>query len=198
MDYPGDTITLFSPQSGAVLQALRRDGVCYSKPAYVAAKYGESAPLFLTVYRWFVQRAAQLVPPPPQAQFPYWAFGDLAGVDLSGGGQVLTLRVPVGQAVLFDRYEWTRILQLKYLGETPEETAQFHAQLALRGLDGCKVMLTEFYPEWKQAMLRSWDRLFRHHPQLQKGDASGVGGVQAGLWCIRSEWLTPDSLALLS
>ena len=188
----GHTITLYSPQSEAVLRALGRDGVCYSRPEYVAAKYGESAPIFLTIYHWFVDRAARLVPPPSQAQFPYWAYADPADVDVSGGGRVLKLHVPSDQAVLFDRYDWTRILQLKYLGETPEEEEDFQRQLALRGLDGTKVMLTHFYPEWKQAVFDSWERLFRHHHRLRQGDYSGVGGVQAGLWCINAHWLDPN------
>ena len=176
----GHTITLYSPQSEAVIRVLERDGVCYSKPEYVAEKYGESAPIFLTVYRWYAARAARLVPPPPGAQFPYWAFADPADVDLSGGGRVLRLRVPVEEAVLFDRDDWTRLLQLRYLGRTEEETAQFQTQLALRGLDGTKVMLSQFYPEWKQAILDSWEGLFRHHHRLCRGDRTGVGGRPGG------------------
>lgn len=47
--------------------------------------------------------------------------------------------------------------------------------------------MTSFYPQIKREILDSWQRLFRHHAALGMGDRSGVGGVQAGLWCIRRE-----------
>ena len=74
MDRGRDTVTLYSPQSDAVLRVLERDGVCFSRAEYVRRKYGESAPIFLTVYGWYVSRAAVLVPPPEGAEYPYWAF----------------------------------------------------------------------------------------------------------------------------
>ena len=50
-------------------------------------------------------------------------------------------------------------------------------------------MLTQFYPELRQAVLASWRRLFRHHEAIRAGDLTGVGGVQAALWQLRREWL---------
>ena len=50
-------------------------------------------------------------------------------------------------------------------------------------------MSTAFYPQQRQEILDSWQRLFRHHAALLAGDRTGVGGVQAGLWCIRREWI---------
>ena len=66
MGHRSNTITLYIPQSPAVSRVLKRDGVCFCLPEYIRAKYGESALLFLTVYRWFARRAASLVPPPPR------------------------------------------------------------------------------------------------------------------------------------
>lgn len=190
MDHRHHSITLYSPQSDAVLEAIRRDGVCFSKPEYIRAKYGESAPIFLTAYQWFTQTAATLVPRPAGAQFPYWAVADRAAVDTTGGGTVLTLCVPADQVVCFDLYDWNKILQLRYLSDDPGEEQTFVRELSLRGLDCYKVMMSDFYPEEKQKILQSWERLFLHHEAILRGDCSGVGHVQAGLWCIRREWVT--------
>ena len=35
MDNQRDQIILYSPQSDAVIDAIQKDGVCYSKPEYI-------------------------------------------------------------------------------------------------------------------------------------------------------------------
>lgn len=186
-----DTVTLYSPQSAEVLRTLERDGVCFSRAEYVRRKYGESSPIFLTAYGWFVSRASSLVAPPEGAEYPYWAFADVRDLDPSAGGQVLTLQVPRDQAVFFDLRDWTQILQLRFLGGEQEEK-RFQRELGLRGLDNLKVMLSDFYPEWKHQIFQSWERLFRWHTALRDGQDTPVSGVQAGLWCIRREWLVEE------
>ena len=51
MDCKRDKITLYSPQRSQVAEIIRREGVCFSRPEFISKKYGESAPLFLTVYK---------------------------------------------------------------------------------------------------------------------------------------------------
>lgn len=183
------TLTLYTAQTEAVWEVLTRDGVCFSREEYVAKKYGETAPGFLAAYRWFAREAPRLVPKPEGAQLPYWAFGELYSVEASGPSRVLTLEVPREQAVLFDLYDWNKILRLRYLGENEEEERAFRRELALRGLREEDVMLTDFYPELRRQIRDSWPRLLRHHEALAAGDAAGVGGVQAGLWQLRAEWI---------
>lgn len=188
MDTKHHTLTLYTAQSEAVLAALRQHGVCYSRAEYVRRKYEESAPGFLTAYRWFASEAAKLVPRPAGAELPYWAFRDLYSVDTMEA-DALTLHVPADEVVLFDLYDWNKILCMKYLGETEEEEWAFSRELARRGLRETDVMLTDFYPELKRQILDSWSRLLRHHRTLLEGDSTGVGGVQAGLWRLREEWV---------
>lgn len=179
---------LYSAQTRQVLDVIRREGVCWSRAAYVRAKYAESASVFLTAYTWFTQRMPDYVPRPAEAEFPYWAFMDLYSVE-AAGADVLTLDVPAEEAVFFDAADWTRIMQLGPLTDGPAEDAAFRDELRRRGLTPNDVMLTAFYPELKNAVLASWERLFRHHEAIKAGDRSGVGSVQAGLWRIKREWI---------
>lgn len=185
-----DVIRLYSQQAGPVLEALKRDGVCFSKEEYVKKKYGESASVFLTAYRWFVGKAEGMVSKPEGAEFPYWAFQDLYSVDGGGSHPPLILEVPKDQAVFFDMYDWNKIMRLQYIGESEEEEKVFQNELSLRGLREDRVMLTDFYPEWKQKIMGSWDRLFRYHDDIRRGNHSGAKSVQAGLWQIKEEWVT--------
>ena len=185
----GGTIRLYTSQADAVLQAIQRDGVCFSKEEYVRRKYEESAPIFLTAYRWYAGEAQKLAPKPQGAEFPYWAFRDLYSLDQGGESHTLALDVPLDQAVLFDLYDWNKIICLKYIGQTEQEETAFRQMLAQSGTSEHQVMLSNFYPQWKREITASWGRLFRHNDRLKAGDAAGVGGVQAGLWQIKAEWI---------
>ena len=189
MDRQSHTITLYTSQTETVLQVLEQDGVCFSKEAYVRKKYEESAPIFLTAYSFFVQEAERLAPKPEGAEYPYWAFHDLYNVDASGRAGILKLRVPIEETVLFDVRDWNRILCLKYLGETEEEEKRFQKELDARGLTETKIMLTDFYPDWKREIRESWKRLFRHHETLCQGQDVTKNGIQAGLWRLKKEWI---------
>lgn len=190
MAHSGHTVTLYTAQSQAVLDAMERDGTCFSRVDYVRRKYAESARVFLTAYIWLAAEMEKLVPLPAGAELPYWAFRDLYSLEQPVGGKILKLQVPVDQVVLFDLYDWNKVLQMKYLGQTEAEERAFQKELAQRGLRESDIMLTNFYPDLKQTVLDSWPRLLRHHRALAAGDLSGVGGVQAALWELRREWIT--------
>jgi hypothetical protein len=189
MDHSGDRLTLYAAQAAPVLAALARDGVCHSRAEYVQKKYGESAPVFLTAYHWFVQQLPRFVPKPEGAEFPYWAFRELYSLDQAGTAGVLKLQVPKEQAVLFAVEDWTKITQLRYIGKDAADEQAFAKDLAARGLSWNQVMLTAFYPDLKQQIYDSWQRLFRYHEALLRGEDCGGIRVQAGLWELRREWV---------
>ena len=189
MDHSGNRLTLYAAQAAPVLAALERDGVCHSRAEYVRKKYGESAPVFLTAYNWFVEQLPRFVPKLEGAEFPYWAFRELYSLDQAGTAGVLKLQVPADQVVLFDIGDWTKIMQMRYIGTDAADERRFAKELSARGLRWEQVMMTAFYPDLKQQILDSWQRLFRYHEALLRGeDCSGIR-VQAGLWELRREWV---------
>ena len=97
--------------------------------------------------------------------------------------------MPKDEAVFFDMYDWNKIMQLRYMGEDEKDEKEFRKELSMCGLDETKIMLTDFYPDWKEKIYKSWDHLFRHHEAIKKGDLTGIGSVQAGLWQIKKEWI---------
>lgn len=189
----GNTVRLYASQAEPVWQAIQHDGVAYSKEEYVRKKYGGSAPVFLTAYRWFVAQLPRFVPKPDGAEFPYWAFGDQYLMETGRSSHVLTMDVPVENAVFFDMYDWNKVVQLKYIGETEADERAFQRELKERGILPADVMLTNFYPDLKQAIYDSWQRIFRHHEALKRGEAVNIHSLQAGLWCIRKEWVLKDN-----
>lgn len=196
MDHKRASVTLYSPQAQIVLDVLNRDGICFSRREYVQKKYEESAPVFLSAYDWFVKAAAARIPKPPGAEYPYWAFGSPENVDLSAGGQVLVLRVPLEEAVFFSLYDLNKVLCLSYMGETEAEEREFRRTLLEYGIRReSDLILTNFYPELKRQVTESWNRLFSHDGAIRKAASENrpLSGVQAGLWCIKKEWIMdPD------
>lgn len=95
-----NTITLYASQADPIIEAIERNGVCYSKEAYVREKYQESAKIFTTVYSWFVREMEKYVKKPDGAEYPYWAFREAYNVDQSMGGNFLTLEVPLDEVLL--------------------------------------------------------------------------------------------------
>ena len=184
------TMILYASQAEPVWQEIQRDGAAFSKREYVRKKYGESAPVFLTAYNWFVQKLPKYVPKPEGAEYPYWAFADQ--YTLPGGStssRLLTLEVPIEEAVYFDMYDWNKVVQLKYMGRNAADERAFMEELSMRGITTRDVMLTDFYPDLKEQTLDSWKRLFRYHEDVKAGLPVQMGSLQAGLWCIRKEWV---------
>ena len=188
MDQNNHTITLYTTQTEPVLECLRSDGVCYSREAYLRSKYDQDGPLFLTVYGWFVEKAEELLPPPPEAEYPYWVYEHPYDIASGGDGKLLKLEVPSSEVLLFDTVEWQKILSLQYLGESAQEK-RMKQELSARGIQPNDVMLTGFYPELKEQILSSWNRLLRNNNKLRQGMRCGVQSMQGALWCIRREWI---------
>ena len=190
MDIRNNNVILYSSQAEAVLQIIERDGECFSKRKYVEDKYQESAPIFVSAYSWFVHEAEKYVARPENAEYPYWAFKDIYSVEASGDSRIIKLEVPADEAVFFDMYDWNKILNLKYIGETETDEQEFRKMLRDYGITReSDVVLTNFYPNLKRQVKESWKRLFRHHEDIINGENQGIGSIQAGLWTIRKEWI---------
>lgn len=185
----GKTVRLYASQTEAVWNTICRDGVAFCKEDYIIRKYGTAAPVFLTAYRWFVEKAQAVVPRPAGASFPYWVFADSMMMETGKSSYVLALDVPIEEALFFDMYDWNQILQFHLLSEDPKEARHFLEELNARGIRANDVMLTSFYPDLRQRILDSWKLLFRHHESVRMGNTEGIGKVQAALWQIRLDWV---------
>ena len=190
MDTEGDRVILYSPQAEAVWQAVQTEGIAFSRREYIYRKYEESAGIFLAAYDAYIREAEKIVPRPEPWAYPYWAFASPEQTDLSGGGRLLKLSVPVDEVVFFDQYDWYKVLRLSYLGDSEADEKAFERDLERRGIrDTSEAVLKPFYPDMKRKITDSWKKLFRHDADIRNGDCSGVKAVQAGLWCIKKEWL---------
>lgn len=190
MDIQNNTITLYSAQTKEVYNLLLQEGEIYSKEAYVKDKYQEISNVFQVAYGWFVKQLPKYVEKPEKAEYPYWGFADRFSVEACGDCDLLDLTVPLDEVVLFDLYDWIKIMRLEFLGKTEAEEARFRQKIKDYGIrNTSEIMFRNFYPDLKREIEDSWQRLFRHNEALKAGDTSGVGGVQAGMWRLKKDWM---------
>ena len=179
-----EAITLYTAQAGIVLDTMRAEGVYRVKMAYVDQKYGEQSWIFREAYSFFVQNASRILPPPEGAQTAIWAYADELWAGASAGSWVLKLQVPRDRVVLFDLRAWNKILNLSYIGEDDADERRFQDRLSSMGIQhATQAFSTPFYPQVKQEIRKSWQRLFG------SADACPTTYVQAGLWELRPEWV---------
>ena len=190
MDRKDNKVILYSPQAEPVWEAVERDGIAYSKREYVQKKYEESAQIFLSAYEEYIRMAEQIVPRADSSNYPYWAFADAEMADPSSGSRIMVLKLPKDEAVFFDAYDWYKVLRLSYIGENEADEESFEKELERRGIkDSSEAILKPFYPDVKRTITDSWKRLLRHDDAIRRRKYDGVRAVQAGLWCIKKEWL---------
>ena len=184
-----DKIRLYSAQNKKLVKIIRTEGSCFSRREYIERKYGESAKVFLAAYSWLAGKAPEYVPKPEKAELHYWAFADKIDIEQSSDSVILALDIPADECILFDLYDWNKILKLQYIGENDKDEKAFREHIKNIGVKhDSDIMLTNFYPEIKREIENSWQRLFRHHEQLIKKE-SPIKTVEGAIWQIKSEWI---------
>lgn len=192
MDREHQHITLYTQQTDAVVEKLLEKGYHFAKREFIERKYAEVSGVFLDAYAWFTNAAAQLVPRPQEADSPIWAFADARYLESHPGHRILTLRIPIEQAVFFRMGDWSKRLNLRYIGKTEAEELAFAQKLERFGIayEG-DVYTKPFYPHLKKELMDSWANLFRYDAAIKETGRVPHADMQAGLWLIDAQWMEP-------
>ena len=178
------TITLYTAQAPVVMETLNTYGIYCVKMAFVDQKYGDQAWIFKEAYSFFAQNAARILPLPEGSQTAIWAYADEKWTGANVGSWALELQVPRDQVILFDLRLWNKILNLNYIGEDEDDERRFEERLESMGIQyPTQVFSTPFYPQLKQEIRKSWQRLFGSDANCPQAY------LQAGLWELRQEWI---------
>lgn len=189
MDCKDRYIELYTVQPEKIADSIRKGHCHYAKMKYIEDKYGDVKGVFLNAYHWYVRQASAIVERPEQAESGIWTFVNKRYVKQHPGYQVMKLRVPVEEAVFFRMSDWNKVLNLRYVGKTKEEEDTYSEKLEKYGItyEG-EVCDTPFYPQLKGELTASWNNLFRFDQKVKSGGPVEFEDMQAGLWCIKTEW----------
>lgn len=191
MDYENHRIVLYSIQSSEVIGALKENGVHYAKTERIREKYDEVSKVFLSAYAWYKVNASLRLPRPPEAESAIWAYFNLKYIERAPEYAILKLSVPTDRAIFFRMEDWNKVLNLRFIGEDMEEERLFEKKLSRYGVkyEG-DIYLQPFYPQLKQELIKSWNRLFRYNEVVRFGGVDIVPDVQAGMWELKADWVT--------
>lgn len=175
---------LWTRQSPAVIEAIRRDGEARVLREYVEAKYADAAWSFRVAYDFFSREMARRVPRPDGCESPYWLHGTPEATGVFGSADDLAeFDIPRADVLVFDAARWNRVLNLDYIGRDERDEAAFADRLAAQGVaHSSEVFAKPFWPMIKSEITRSWARLF-------EGEEPEPARLQGAAWTLRREWL---------
>lgn len=189
MGTKSDKIILYTSQSPIVIKTLLEQKVCYIKREYIVKKYQEVSSIFLKAYNWYIDKAQNIVKKPEHAEYPFWTFTKPDYAGWYPGAYMLTLEVPIEEAVFFKVQDWNKILNLKYLAASVEDEKKHRDMLAKRNISIESYIFTKpFYPNLRLEIKKSWDNLFKYDRLIKSGYMKETD-FQAGIWELRKEWI---------
>lgn len=179
-----ERISVWTKQHRSVPDILKRTGRYVAKKQYIQSDLQECAPLVLTPYDWLVTHSPAAAERPADAEYPVWLSFRNDAVMLPDADSVeLELLLDPAQITRVNIAKWGAILNYAYLPADPADAARHAALLKDYGTSDVRALMTQFYPEIRQEILSSWDRLFDDSVQL--GNTYSYGNI----WEIRQEWI---------
>ena len=177
-------ITVWTKQNAAVLDQLEQNGRFIADERYIRRELEDTADVMLFIYRWLADRMTVTTGRPSDSIFPVWvSFEKEATMMPEPGYAVLELNVDSGSVMKLDIAKWTRITNYSYIPLNDEDEADHNSYLEQLGTDNARAVMTGFWPEARQKIISSWDRLLDDSIVLGSTNAYGL------MWEVRKEWI---------
>ncbi|WP_432666965.1 DUF3841 domain-containing protein [Wukongibacter baidiensis] len=179
-----EKIRIWTRQDEGILNVLKEHGRYIVKEEYITNKMENCSDVFLDVYKWYTKKAQEIVPKPHDVKYPIWvsisANYMLQPVE---GSVVLELLIDRDMVITMDVEKWGRIVNYWYVPISREDETEHDKLLKKYGLsDDSSAYMSNFYPQIKRKIIKSWDRLFDN-----SYDLSDV--MQGTIWEVKEEWI---------
>ena len=176
--------TLWTNQNIAVLEQLERDGRFVARESFMRRSMEDVSEAMLFIYRWLARHMPTQAVRPQDARFPVWtAFSKGAVMKPGKGSATLELSVEEKYLCRIGITDWTSILNYAYLPEDEADRESHYRLLGTYGTDDAEAVMTPFYPQLKQGIMKSWERAFDNAERLPADRTYGL------LWEVRKEWI---------
>ncbi|CVK19498.1 DUF3841 domain-containing protein [Sporomusa sphaeroides] len=176
-------IRIWTKQHENILKDLEANDRYIVKKEYIVGKMEEHASLYLDVYNWYYLAASKLVMPPQDVQYPIWvSLAEEEKIANSPGNVQIEILVDEDQLITMDFDKWGRIVNYMYIPADAQDEQEHAALLRRYGVDDCTAYMKPFYPNIRQKIIKSWDRLFDESIVLTE---ARVGTI----WELKKEWI---------
>ncbi len=173
-------------QGSIVLEKLENERRLVMHEDYVREKSDTIADYYLSAYHWLTQKASQLIDIPEGITLPYWiALSEAQRLGGAKGMVTLHLEIPNDELVIIDYNKWGYALNYMYVPDNDDDERDHDERMKSVGINNEALLFTtdkgNFYPQQKQEILRSWDKIFVPSDNINEN----VGCV----WQIDKSWV---------
>lgn len=182
-----ETMTAWTRQVPQVLDELEATGRYYVREEYVRRKNGEISDYYLELYRWYTERCRSLIHIAPGLTLPIWlSLTEDSRLPAAPNTVALTLEVPRDALVIVDADKWGYRVNDWYVPLDAADERRHNEELRRAGIGNEALLIMtgkgNFYPQFRQKIIRSWDRVFTS-PSANMSNNIGT------VWEIKSEWV---------
>ncbi len=180
-------VKVWTKQHKDILKDLNDNGRYIVKKQYIENKMEDHSDLYFNSYNWFRNRAKEIVPVPDDVEFPIWvSVTEESKIPNSEGNVLLEIEVDEDLLITMDLDKWGYIVNYMYIPKDKEDEENHAKILKSYGIDDTRGYMSNFYPNIKNKIVKSWERLF--------DDSIILSDARVGtLWEIKKEWITKIS-----
>jgi len=177
-------ITVWTKQNKAVLEQLSAKGRFIADARYIRKELEDTTDIMLFIYKWLAAHVPTAANKPVDVSLPVWvSFTKEATMIPEPGYVVLELKVDSSLVASVNIAKWTIITNYSYIPASREDENDHNNNLKERGINNADAILTGFYPDLREKIISSWDRLFDSSVDMGSEAAYGL------LWEVRKEWI---------
>lgn len=178
-------IHVWTKQHRNVWEELNTYGRYTVKEEYIRLALEGETDLMLAPYRWLVSNSPNADSRPADVTYPVWVSFQSSATMLADENEViLELLIDEEMITHVNIAKWGMILNYSYI-PLDEADADAHQELLkLYGTGDARAVMTPFYPELKQKIISSWQRLF--DSRVMPGNDLSYGII----WEVKKEWVT--------
>ena len=158
-------LTVWTRQDKKILDSFE-DGIYRCKEQYINQKMENFSDYYKNLYKWYTKKAKKIVPKPdPSVKYPIWVSIDKdMQLRPNEDSIILKLSIPKEKIVITDLEKWGYVVNFLYLPKN-EKDYKKHKKILQRYQinDPTELIMGDkgnFYPQLKQKVKKSWDRLF--------------------------------------
>lgn len=177
-------IKVWTRQDESILEVLDKEGRYIVKKEYIEEKMEDCTKFYLEVYSWYTNKAKEIVPKPQDVSYPVWvSLSDEFMLQQVPGTVILELLVDEEAVIKMDCEKWDRIVNFWYVPLDITDEENYDKKLKSYGIsNSSNAYMSNFYPQLKREILKSWDRLFDNSYSLSDL-------CQGTIWEVKKEWV---------
>ena len=149
-----------------------------------AIHQNEEAMTMLPAYDWLAQAIPDQESRPPDAAYPIWlSFRQETTMLTTPGTVLLELEIPQRCITKLRISHWGAVNNDSYIPLDEADLAAHRREMKAYGLSDAQACMSRFYPELREKIQRSWDRIF------QTDGAEPLSAYYGLVWELKKEWI---------